>query len=179
MIPVVYIYIYTYEQLRKAQYWYKQKHQPHISINKRSVDPVHFSGQSKKLLGKAYKEDIDKMPLEELEKLYTTFQSRLSSTMVKSLGESPIKTYVHAACTELAIKGTEEKPADELSEDPFLYSTIRHLSCNIYYKFSAWLSPLSIGITDRHYIENKPPSIIPPTIIVTPPETASKDTQLP
>ena len=60
--------------------------------------------------------------------------------MVKSLGKSIINMYSMGACSAL-------------ENDPFLNSTLQRFTCELYYRFSSVLAPLSVGIiTSRHYL---------------------------
>ena len=71
--------------------------------------------------------------------------------MVKSLGKSIINMYSMGACSALEITNQEA-----LSEDPFLNSALQRYTCELYYRFSSFLAPLSIGIiTSRHHLSER------------------------
>ena len=43
--------------------------------------------------------------------------------------------------------------SDDLENDPFLNSALKRFTCKLYYRFSSFLAPLSVGIiTSRHYL---------------------------
>ena len=43
--------------------------------------------------------------------------------------------------------------SEDLENDPFLNSALQRFTCELYYRFSSFLAPLSIGIiTSRHYL---------------------------
>ena len=43
--------------------------------------------------------------------------------------------------------------SEDLENDPFLNSALQRFTCELYYRFSSFLVPLSIGIiTSRHYL---------------------------
>ena len=43
--------------------------------------------------------------------------------------------------------------SEDLESDPFLNSALQWFTCELYYRFSLFLAPLSIGlITSRHYL---------------------------
>ena len=72
--------------------------------------------------------------------------------MVKSLGRSVINMYLVGACAALGISNQDALSKD-LENDPFLNSALQRFTCELYYRFSSFLAPLSIGIiTSRHYL---------------------------
>ena len=43
--------------------------------------------------------------------------------------------------------------SEDLESDPFLNSALQRFTCELYYRFSSFLAPLSVGlITSRHYL---------------------------
>ena len=47
----------------------------------------------------------------------------------------------------------QEELSEDLEPDPFLNSTLRWFSCELYYRFDSFSAPLSVGlITRRHYL---------------------------
>ena len=47
----------------------------------------------------------------------------------------------------------QEALSEDLENDPFLNSTLQRFTCELYYRFSFFLAPLSVGmITSRHYL---------------------------
>ena len=111
---------------------------------------------SKQYLGKFYREEqLKKLSEEEVEKLFNNYEAKLSGQMVKSLGRSVINMYSMGACAVLGISNQDELSKD-LESDPFLNSALQRFSCELYYRFSSFLAPLSVGIiTRRHYLSER------------------------
>ena len=112
-----------------------------------------LTGNSKLYLGKVYTEEqLAKLNEEEVEKLFNNYEAKLSGRMVKSLGHSIIDMYSMGACSVLGITNQEVLSKD-LENDPFLNSAFQRFTCELYYRFSSFLAPLSVGIiTSRHYL---------------------------
>ena len=56
------------------------------------------------------------------------------------------------ACAALGISN-QDALSEDLENDPFLNSALQRFTCKLYYRFSSFLAPLSIGIiTSRHYL---------------------------
>ena len=108
---------------------------------------------SKLYLGKVYTEEqLKKLSKEEVEKLFNNYKAKLSGQMVKSLGKSIINMYLMGACAVLGISD-QDALSEDLENDPFLNSALQRFTCELYYRFSSFLAPLSIGIiTGRHYL---------------------------
>ena len=108
---------------------------------------------SKLYLGKVYTEDqLTKLSEEEVEKLFNNYAAKLSGQMVKSLGKSIINMYSMGASSALGITN-QEALSEDLENDPFLNSALQRFTCELYYRFSSFLAPLSVGIiTSRHYL---------------------------
>ena len=72
--------------------------------------------------------------------------------MVKSLGHSIINMYSIGACAVLGITN-QEALSEDLENDPFLNSALQRFTCELYFRISSFLAPLSIGIImSRHYL---------------------------
>ena len=72
--------------------------------------------------------------------------------MAKSLGKSIINMYSMGACAALGITN-QDALSEDLENDPFLNSALQRLTCELYYRFSSVLAPLSVGIImSRHYL---------------------------
>ena len=108
---------------------------------------------SKLYLGKVYTEEqLAKLSEEEVEKLFNNYEAKLSGQMVKSLGKSIINMCSMGACSVLGITNQDALSKD-LENDPFLNSALQRFTCELYYRFSSFLAPLSVGIiTSRHYL---------------------------
>ena len=115
-----------------------------------------LTGNSKLYLGKVYTEEkIKELNEEEVEKLFTNYEAKLSGQMVKSLGHSIINVYSMGACSALGITN-QDALSEDLENDPFLNSALQRFTCELYYRFGSFLAPLSIGIiTSRHYLSSE------------------------
>ena len=115
-----------------------------------------LTGNSKIFLGKTYTEEqINKLNPEEVDKLFSNYEAKLSGQMVKSLGKSLIKMYSLGACAALGMSN-QDALCDDLETDPFLNSALQRFTCELYYRFGSFLAPLSVGlITSRHYLSEK------------------------
>ena len=111
---------------------------------------------SKLYLGKVYTEDqLTKLSKEEVEKLFDNYEAKLSGQMVRSLGCSIINMYSMGACAALGITN-QDALSEDLENDLFLNSALQRATCEVYYRFSSFLAPLSIGIiTSRHYLSER------------------------
>ena len=75
--------------------------------------------------------------------------------MVKSLGKSIIYMYSMEACSALGIRN-QKALSEDLENDQFVNSTLQRFTCELYYRFSSFLAPLSVGIiTSRHYLSER------------------------
>ena len=112
-----------------------------------------LTGNSKLYLGKDHTEEqLAKLNEEEVEKLFNNYEAKLSGQMIKSLGCSIINMYSMAACSALGITN-QEALSEDLENDPFLNSSLQRFTCELYYRFGSFLSPLSVGIImSRHYL---------------------------
>ena len=112
-----------------------------------------LTGNSKLYLGKVYTEErVNELGDEEVDKLFNNYEAKLSGQMGKSLGKSIINMYSMGACAALGISNQDALSKD-LENDPFLNSALQRFTCELYYRFSSFLAPLSTGlITSRHYL---------------------------
>ena len=112
-----------------------------------------LTGNSKLYLGKVYiDEQLAKLNKEEVEKLFNNYEAKLSGQMAKSLGHSIINMYSMGACSVLGISD-QDALSEDLENDPFLNSALQRATCELYYRFTSFLAPLSVGIiTSRHYL---------------------------
>ena len=59
------------------------------------------------------------------------------------------------ACAALGITN-QDALSEDLENDPFLNSALQRFTCDLYYRFSLFLAPLSVGIiTSRHYLSER------------------------
>ena len=115
-----------------------------------------LTGNSKLYLGKVYIEErVNELSDEEVDKLFSNYEAKLSGQMVKSLGKSIINMYSVGACAAFGISN-QDALSEGLESDPFLNSALQRFTCELYYRFSSFLALLSVGlITSRHYLSNK------------------------
>ena len=115
-----------------------------------------LTGNSKQYLGKSYtKEQVNKLSAEEVDKLLSNYEAKLSGQMVKSLGKSIIKIYSMVACAVLGMTN-QDAPSEDLESDPFPNSALQRFTCELYYRFGSFLSPLSVGlIMSRHNLSEQ------------------------
>ena len=108
---------------------------------------------SKLYLGKVYTEEqLAKLSKEEVEKLFSNYEAKLSGQIIKSLGNSVINMYSMGACAVLGISN-QDALSEDLENDPFLNSALQGTTCELYYRFISFLAPLSVGIImSRHYL---------------------------
>ena len=60
--------------------------------------------------------------------------------------------YSMGACAALGISN-QDALSEDLENDPFLNFALQRFACELYYRFSSFLAPLSVGIiTSRHYL---------------------------
>ena len=101
---------------------------------------------SKLYLDRVYTEDqMKKLSDEEVDKLFSNYEAKLSGQMVKSLGKSIINMYSMGACATLGISN-QDALSEDLESDPFLNSALQTFTCELYYRFGSFLAALSVGI---------------------------------
>ena len=126
-----------------------------------------LTGNSKLYLGKVYTEDhIKKLSDEEVDKLFSNYEAKLSGQMVKSLGKSIINMYSMGACAALGISN-QDVLSEDLKNDPFLNSALQveynhkkrkeqKSEVNQYYGIEAVLAVGVIGSLDYYlYLAKK------------------------
>ena len=111
-----------------------------------------LSGNTKTYLGKEYTEQqINEMDCNSVNTLINRYESVLSAQMTKSLGKSIINLYSNIGCSMLGV-GTQQDLSDDLECDPFLNTAMQRFTCDLYYRFGAFLARVSVGIiTGKHY----------------------------
>ena len=107
-------------------------------------------------LGKVHtKEQISKLSAEEVDKLFSAYEAKLSGQMVKSLGKLIIGMILMGACTALEVSN-QDAVSEDLESDPFLDLILQRFTCELYYRFGSFLTPLSAGmIASRHYLSER------------------------
>ena len=117
---------------------------------------MHSNWKQQAVSGKAYaKEQVNKDSAEEVNKLFSNYEAKLSGQMVKSLGKSIIRMYSMGACAVLGMTNQDALSKD-LESDPFLNSALQRFTCELYCRFGSFLAPLSVGlITSRNYLSER------------------------
>ena len=115
-----------------------------------------FTGNSKLYLGKVYTEEkINELSDKEVDKLFGSYEAKLSGQMVKYLGKSIINMYAMGAYAVLGISN-QDVLSEDLENDPFLNSALERFTCELYYRLGSILALLSVGlITSRHYLSER------------------------
>ena len=110
-----------------------------------------LSGNSKQYLGKEYTEQqINEMDSNNIMTLSNRYESVLSAEMTKSLGKSVINLHSNVACSVLDV-GNQQDLSNDLECHPFLNTAMQRFTCDLYYRFGAFLAPVSVGIiTGKH-----------------------------
>ena len=114
-----------------------------------------LGGQSTKYLGKNVSpQDVDSMSPQDLDKLYTHYESRLNATMTATLGQSAIQLYSTLGSNFLPIL-IDRQPvlASDLQADPFVPHAMTTAACELYYRFGFYLAPLTAAMTTMRYCQ--------------------------
>ena len=119
-----------------------------------------LSGNSKQCSGKEYAErQINEIDSNYINILSNKYESVLSAQMTKSLGKSVINLYPNIACSAIGVDNQHDL-SNDLECDPFLITALQRLTCDLYYRFGAFLAPVSVGIiTGKHYTKNCSPKL--------------------
>ena len=128
---------------------------PQSDVKRQKFIECILTGNSKQCLVKAYtKQQVNKLSAEEVDKLFSIYEAKLSGQMVKSLDKLIMRMYSMGACAVLGMSN-QDVLSEDLESDPFLNSALQRFTCELYYRFGLFLAPLSIGlITSRHYLAN-------------------------
>ena len=119
---------------------------PKSEVKRQKLIECVLTGNSKQYLGKVYTEvQVNRLSAEEVDKLFSLYEAKLSGQMVKSLGKSIIRMISMGACSALGISNQEALNKD-LSSDPFLNLAIQRLVCRSHQRFSSFIALLSIGL---------------------------------
>ena len=119
---------------------------PQLDTKSQQLLECVLTGNSKLYLSKVCTEDqLAKLNEEEVEKLFNNYEAKLSGQLLHSLGHSIINMYSTGACAVLGITN-QDALSEDLENDPFLNSALQRATCELYYRFSSFLAPLSIGI---------------------------------
>ena len=81
---------------------------------------------------------MNEMDHNSINTLINRYESILSSQMTKSLGKNVINLYSNIACSVLGI-GNQQELSTNLENDPFLNTAMQRFTCDLYYRFDAFL----------------------------------------
>ena len=125
---------------------------PKSDVKQQKVIDCVITGNSKQYLGKAYiKEQVNKLSVEEVDKLFSNCEAKLSGQIIKSLGKLIIRMYSMGTCPVLGMNN-QDALTEDLESDPVLNSALQRFTGKLYCRFDSFLAPLSVGlITSRHY----------------------------
>ena len=119
---------------------------PQSEEEKQKLLECILTRNSKLYLGKVYTEEqIKKLSDQEVDKLFSNYEAKLSGQMVKSLAKSIINVYSMGACAVLGIS-SQNALSKDLETDPFLNSALQRFTCELYYKFSSFLASLKCWV---------------------------------
>ena len=74
--------------------------------------------------------------------------------MTKSLGKSVINLYSNVACSVLGI-GNQQDLSNDLECNTFLNTAMQRFICVLYYRFGAFVAPVSVGIITGKALRKK------------------------
>ena len=86
--------------------------------------------------------------------LSNRYESVLSARMIKPFGESVINLYSNVASSVLGV-GNQQDLSNDLECDPFLNTAMQRFTCDLSFRFGAFLAPVSVGIiAGKHYAKH-------------------------
>jgi hypothetical protein len=126
---------------------------PYDDTKRNRLSSIVAGGRSKQYLGQDLQvSEIDKLSEEQINKLYSRYESRLGANMTKTLGNSFINLYVIGVSKYFNITNTP-KLIEDLKEDPFINNALTNLCCEMYYKYGMYLAPITALLTTARYID--------------------------
>ena len=130
-------------------------------INDRLMAVV-VGGKAKHYLGKDYTvKEIEQLDGVKCKKLYARYEATLGGEMVKSLGSTVINTLVRTLgygmdhLTPMCEIDDSDDLQKDLETDPIISSALSSILCEIYYKYSSYLAPISFGLITTKHIQFK------------------------
>ena len=129
---------------------------PKSEVKRQKLIECALNGNSKQYLGKSYTEEqVNKLSAEEVDKIFSNYEAKLSGQMIKSLGKLIIRMYLMGACAILEMTN-QDALSDNLESNPFLNSALQRSMCELYHRFGSFLMPLSVRlITSRHDLSER------------------------
>lgn len=95
---------------------------------------------------------VDKMTDDEVAQAYARYEAHLGAAMTKSLGGSLLRLYASGASLLLPLPAERQSAlVADLEEDPFVSSALSNACCELYYRYSMYLAPLTAALaTAKH-----------------------------
>ena len=102
------------------------------------LSAIVAGGGGRQYLGREVQlSDIDKMPTEELDKLYCRYEARLGASMTKTLGNSFTNLYVMGVARYFNVTNPP-KLIEDLEEDPFINHALTSVCCEFPLPLGVW-----------------------------------------
>ena len=99
---------------------------------------------------------LDELPNEQILKLYNRYKTRLGASMTKTLGTTILNMYAILAGKVLPIpEENHTKLVADLEDDPFVEHALTTTCCELYFRFGAFLAPITTMITTIKYCQFK------------------------
>lgn len=114
-----------------------------------------MGGQSKQYIGREISADqIDRLPDEEIGRLYARYEARLGASMTKTLGSAVLQMYTMLASRLLPIPA-EKQPllAADLEADPFVGHALNTATCELYHRYGMYLAPVTAMLSTFKHCE--------------------------
>ena len=101
---------------------------------------ISLTGNCKQYLGKAYTEEqINKLSAEEVDKLFSNYEARLSDQTAKSLCKSISKMYSRVAGTIFGITN-QDALGEDLESNLLLNAALQRVACETYYRWRYFIA---------------------------------------
>lgn len=132
-----------------------QQEDSKVDRKRERLAAIADGGQARQYIGKSLSaEQIEAMPADQVERLYTRYEARLGATMTKTLGQAAIQLYAAAAGTVLPIPPTSQPALTaELEADPFVCHAVSALACELYHRYGMFLAPLTAALTTARHCQ--------------------------
>ncbi len=124
---------------------------------KQRLSAIISGGKAIQYLGKDVTiSQLEELPNEQILKLYNRYESRLGASMTKTLGNTILNMYAILAGKVLPIpEENHTKLVADLEADPFVEHALTSTCCELYFRFGAFLAPITAMITTIKYCQFK------------------------
>lgn len=117
---------------------------------------VVAGGQSRELLGKNYTTTyIEEADADEIDRLYSRYETRIGGQVSKALGTTLISIYTKFLSRVVPIDSAESL-AEDLENDVFIKQALSAATCEAYYRFGYLLAPLTTAAITMAHVERLP-----------------------